>query len=527
MRGLAGWNRLRAVAALVAVSGCVIAVPAAAAPKGAAAGPDHPGCAGVSARQCVDLAMQATGGEKRLAAITDARLDIVEHRLLAEQSYEQAPFLTAYSRIDRSVDFKRGRVAESVQNLWPEADLGSKQAESTYAVVASTDGAVVRGAKGDSAGSRSGIDAARAMLDLAPERLLLTAAAAPDLHYLPAETVRSTAHTVVAFAWNGAPVKVLLNGYTHLPDAMETTRGFDDFWFAWGDVTQRVYFSNWKLVQGIEYPTTRIERRNGQPWLSAQALDVKFNAPMDAKLFAMDPKAAAESAKSPGWNVPFGITKAITLAPGVTLYQGPWSVTLIKQGDGVLVLEAPISPFFTRGALAKAHAEYPNLPIKGVLTTSDSWPHIAGVREAVAEGLPVYALDLNLPILKRMVAAPHTLRPDDLQEHPRAAHWIAVSGKRVIGNGPNRVVLYPLRGESTARQYMVYFPAHKLLYASDTLVLEPGHKLYDPELMHEVMQAVQRDHLQVDTVYAMHQGPEKWSEVTALVAAALHDAKPQ
>jgi len=27
---------------------------------------------------------------------------------------------------------------------------------------------------------------------------------------------------------------------------------------------------------------------------------------------------------------------------------------------------------------------YPSLPIKAVLSTSDSWPHLSGVREAVA-----------------------------------------------------------------------------------------------------------------------------------------------
>jgi hypothetical protein len=38
--------------------------------------------------------------------------------------------------------------------------------------------------------------------------------------------------------------------------------------------------------------------------------------------------------------------------------------------------------------------------------------------------------------------------------------------------------------------------------------------------MHEVVQAVDREHLQVDTVYAMHNGPAPWGEVVQLVAAA-------
>lgn len=64
---------------------------------------------------------------------------------------------------------------------------------------------------------------------------------------------------------------------------------------------------------------------------------------------------------------------------------------------------------------------------------------------------------------------------------------------------------------------MVYFPEHRLLYASDTLVMNGNHTLYDPQLMHEVRQAVEREHLAVDTVYAMHEGPTPWRDVIALL----------
>jgi hypothetical protein len=65
---------------------------------------------------------------------------------------------------------------------------------------------------------------------------------------------------------------------------------------------------------------------------------------------------------------------------------------------------------------------------------------------------------------------------------------------------------------------MVYFPAHKLLYASDTLVVNDDGTLYDPELMREVVAAVAREHLEVATVFAMHQTPVPWPQATALVA---------
>ena len=45
---------------------------------------------------------------------------------------------------------------------------------------------------------------------------------------------------------------------------------------------------------------------------------------------------------------------------------------------------------------------------------------------------------------------------------------------------------------------MVFFPEHHLLYASDTLALNEDGSLYDPELMREVVEAVQREGLQVN-----------------------------
>jgi hypothetical protein len=509
-----------AVAMLIASSALTLPHPARAADDGAPPATDHPGCEHATPRACVALAMVAMGGRQKLAAISNEQIDVIGHRTLAEQSYRQDPFITAYTRTHRTVDFASGHVLNETHTTWPESDPGTTAAEVSNTLIATAQAAIVHTGSGDAPAPLSSIDDARATLALGPERLLLTADAAPDLHYEASETLRSTPHTVLAFHWNGMPVKLLLNGFNHLPDALESTRGFDDYWFAWGDVHQRVYFDNWKILQGVVYPTNRVEERNGIPWSSAQVLDAKFNVALDDKQFAMDPKAAAQSAQAKGWDATFDDSDHVALAPGVDLYQGSWNVTLIRQDDGVLVLETPISPRFAQGVLAKARKDNPTLPIKGVLTTSDSWPHLAGVREAVAEKLPVYALDLNRPILDRLVNAPHTLRPDELQLHPQPPHWITVSGKLAIGSGPNRVVLYPLRGAATERQYMVYFPQHKLLYASDTLVLESKHTVYDPELVREVMQAVEREHLDVDTVYAMHQGPTSWSEVTRLVTAA-------
>lgn len=157
----------------------------------------------------------------------------------------------------------------------------------------------------------------------------------------------------------------------------------------------------------------------------------------------------------------------VEIAPGVLHIPGPWNVTLVCQSDGVVVIEAPISSGYSDKVLADAKKRFPGLPIKAVVSTSDAWPHIGGVREYVARDIPVYALDLNRPILERLVSSPRRFHPDALERQRKKPRFRILSNKTIIGSGPNRIELYPMRTESGERMMMVFFPEHKLLYGSD------------------------------------------------------------
>jgi hypothetical protein len=478
---------------------------------------ETPGCTGRTAAQCVALSQAAMGGSERLSAIHNLRLDVISHTTVVEQSYRQAPFYSSYERDQTTIDLSGQRVRTQSHNVWPESD--PREAEFDQTLIATPAGGIYRASEGDTPCGLSDLDAARVVLALGPLRVLATALAASDLHYEAAETVRGSAHTVIGFTWNQQPVRILLNAFNHLPDAVESTLQPRDFWYYWGDVRQRVYWDNLKYVQGISYPSSEITERNGEIWQSAQALDVQFNVPLDEKDFAADAAVVAKSALSKGWEREFSAAKDTKLAEGIDLFSGSWNSTIVRQEDGVVILETPISSTFTRGIFAEATKRYAGAQIKAVLSTSDSWPHVGGIRFDVAQRVPLYVLDLNEPLLDRILAAPHRINPDDLQRSPHRPEWHLVSGKTVVGSGANRMELYPLRGPSTERQYMVYFPEHKLLYASDTLVLKENHTLYDPELMQEVRLAVEREHLIVDTVYAMHEAPMSWKDVVTLLDA--------
>jgi hypothetical protein len=480
----------------------------------------NPGCEDATPKQCLARAFEAMGGRERLQQVMNLRVHSIGHTLLMEQSYRQAPFITSYEAATTTFAFNQQRAISETRLTWPESD--ENQAESTSTVVVGPEGGITRGQSGDTPCGLSSLDDARYWLALGPTRILLAAADAPDLRFADGEDLRSTQHTVLAFSWQTVPVKVLLNRYNHLPDAIDTTQQFHDFWFFWGDVKQRVYFDNWKLVQGIPFPTNWIIERNGSIWRSVQMLKIEFNVPIDQASFHMDAAVAARSAASTGWNHPSKGDKPVELAPGIDFFAGAWNSTIVKQADGIVILEAPISGRYTQGIIEEAKKRYPGLSIKAVVSTSDSWPHTGGLRFAVSQRIPVYILDLNRPLLDREMQARHSIEPDELEKlrNRPAPVWKIVSAKTEVGTGANRMELYPLRGASTERQYMVYFPEQHLLYASDTLSLNEDGTLYDPELMNEVADAVKRNGLTVEKVFAMHQGPTEWGRTVALVDKA-------
>jgi hypothetical protein len=474
-------------------------------------------CAQADARACLALAVNAMGGQTKLEALQGVTYEFIANELIPEQSYRQDPFIAAYERATSTLDYKNGREMVVARKIWPESD--SPQFEFTSTLVVTAEGGVHRSARGDGPATEPEVEDARLELALGPGRLLQTAGHAADLHFEAPEKLRSTWHSSLAFRWNGASITILVNPFNHLPDAVEMKGPLHDFWSVWGDVQRRFYFDNWVILQGIAWPTNVIEERNGLLWRSSQVLTLQVNPTVDEATWTQDQATVAKPVQY-FQSLRFDPSKATELAPGVTLFPGGWNTTVIGQPDGAYILEAPISPQYVADVVSEAKRRFAK-PVAGVISTSDSWPHVAGVRGAVALGLPTYILDLNQPLLDRLLRAPHSMAPDLLTKSPRAPQWRVVAAKTTIGSGDTRVELYPLRGASTERQIMAYFPARRLLYASDTLALNRDGSLYDPELMHEVIQAVTREHLDVETVFAMHEGPTPWSKVVALVDEAL------
>jgi hypothetical protein len=219
-------------------------------------------------------------------------------------------------------------------------------------------------------------------------------------------------------------------------------------------------------------------------------------------------------------------SKQREVAPGIAQYAGPWNVEVVQQPDGIVVIEAPVGSRYSTQVLEEIATRYPGVRVKAVVTTSDAWPHLGGVREYVARGIPVYALDLNQPILDRLIKADYSPRPDALAKAPQPGKFTWVNGRTVIGTGDTRIELYPAHGENGERQMFAYFPALKLLYTSDDVQPLRNGSFFMPAYLLEVRDAARREHLEVERVFGFHAAPMPWSAIEAAISSAAASSAP-
>lgn len=478
------------------------------------------GPAADAGRTAVSRAIDALGGEAALKGVTSLQIESIGHSYFIDQSERpEGPFIVTYlSGVEkRDVAAGRSRI-EQQQRFVLTPDWGGGDTTIVDAGAAASS----RNGRYEAAG-RQAYEDGRERIELAPERLLFTALAAPDLAAGPDATLHGIPQHVVTFSWRGRHVRLLIDGHDDVPSALEVSA--EDPSGIWGVVKTTTFYSLWGLIAGgVRYPLQIDREWNGVTQSSATITKIMVNQPLDGGQFtipedvrkAFDASPAAEGIAA----LKFDAAKAAELAPGVVQFRGAWNVAFVRQPDGLVIIEAPIGSSYSASVLAEAERRFPGARVKAVITTSDAWPHLAGVREYVARGIPVYACDLNRPILERLLKADHTAHPDLLTTAPRAATFTWVAGKTSIGDGDSRIDIYPAHGENGERMLFVYLPSRKLLYSSDDIQRDRTGEFFMPEYLFEVRDAVRRYRLDVDRIFGMHIGPTGWAEIEAAIQKA-------
>jgi hypothetical protein len=472
------------------------------------------------AKQIVNRSIAAMGGIDKLRAIRMIHTKSVGHFYYLEQSERpEGPWYVDYQKTEEWRDVEKGSLRRSYERS------GIEEGRETDVVA---DGMSISDAGNGFAPNPNNIAPTEELLAIAPERILLNALAAADLAYAGTETVQSYPNDVVSFTWKGSTVKVYLNKSTHLLTMTDVVkaRPTEQFWGIWGDFSEKNYYSYWNLEKGgFHYPQQVDTFYNGQPLRADTITSIEFNAepPKDTFLVSDEMKKAfAAAPKRLFMDLPLGRPDRppVEIAPDFTVIPGNWNVTLVKQDDGIVIIEAPISSAYSAKVIAEVKRRYPAEKIKCVISTSDSFPHFGGLREYIAAGIPVYALDLNKPIIERLISANYKTFPDSLEKAParKRAKLNIVSGKTVIGSGQNQLELFPIRSETGERMIMIYAPRLKVLYGADLIQPLPTGGFFMPQYISELRDAANREKLDVERVFALHSRPMEWKQVLAFMA---------
>lgn len=318
------------------------------------------------------------------------------HTYFVEQSERpEGPWIVDYQQISELRDYSGKRLRRTTA----ERNIQAADWTKTPTLIVSNGVAAMQSDR-VFAGSNTQVKEAEESLALSPERVLLTALEAKDLYPEGDTFLQGTAQHVVAFKWLDATVRLYLSAFTSMPTAIEVVRAYpgSTFWTIWGEVKTRTYLSLWELeAGGIRLPRQLNVERNGTPYQELTITSLRLNPSVtdDQFLIPADVAKAYESkARKVISDLPLGFPNSppVELAQGIVQIPGNFNETLVRQSDGIVIIEAPLSSSYSSQVIAEAKKRFPGLPIKAVVSASDAWPHIGGIREYVARDIPIYYL---------------------------------------------------------------------------------------------------------------------------------------
>jgi len=483
--------------------------PATRAPSGRRTGP--------SAHEIVLASAEAVGGTDRLRSIRAVRVEEVgTEYLISTVTRRDVPPRV----ISQTIATVRSAADSAIRRTLVQV-LPMRAGRLTSTTIVNRGAAAVVRGNGLVPASAFDLETLTEELLLSPERVLLTALEAKDLRLERDTTIGDIRHHVVALGMGGARVRLFMDAASGFPTRVELVRAYPSsvFWAMWGDLRLVTTWSAWALEQGgVWYPRQRSVSLNGAAFREyvVSSLDLAASPAPDSVAIPDSVRAAFASVAATQRAViergPLPTLTPSPIAPNAVLYQGGYQSAAVKQPDGVVIIEAPESAAKSKSVLADVATRWPGTRVKAIVSTSPMWMHIGGLREYAARGIPIYALDVNVPVVRSLVSAPHTQAPDSLARVRVAPVVRSIGRITTIGQGQDRLELRPARGQHSSSMMLVYLPAQRLLYASDAVVPDAFEPVFAAAYWTELARVVRRDGLPVERVFAEHLPATPWGD---------------
>ncbi len=239
-----------------------------------------------------------------------------------------------------------------------------------------------------------------------------------------------------------------------------------------GDLPWEAEYTDYKAVNGVQFPMHMVQRQGGYPILDLNVANVTVNGPVSIQAAAGGPPAAAPA-------------QAKKLADGVFLITGAYQCLAVDFGDYIVVVEGPQSEARGIAVIDAAKAAIPNKPIKYVINTHNHIDHSSGLRPFVAEGAIIVTNAINKPYFERVWKDPHSLTPDRYAQAKKKPVFETVTEKKVMTGGGHTIELHHVTGSlHNAGMMMVWLPKERILVEADEFNVQPTRPTATPNPIH-------------------------------------------
>ena len=460
----------------------------------------------------IQRAAAAMGGAANLRALDNVTVEF--HSVTFALGQEETPSSPARANfvIGRTVtDYRRSRGLLTQQSRAVSGVMTEARRVITPAV-----GMTVTNNSTTTVDNPNAVANALAEFRTRPERMIVFALDNPSqvAAVEPAKRVRGELMDGVRIGSGAAAPIYWFDRLSHLPVAVE--RITDDPIL--GDRSTLTIYTRWEVAGGVLFPRQIDTEVNGRLQQHLLNTSVTTNAALTESDFAIPDSIVARAQPVPATPpAPPPVTVLLAeLAPNVWRAEGGSHHSLVvRQGNALLVVEAPQSAARSRAVLDTLRARFPNTPVRTFAPTHHHWDHTGGVREYLAQGIEAVVHARNVDFVRGIGAARKTVAPDALSRGGRAPNVRAANPVTILGTGETAVQLIELPTAHAQGMFAAYVPSARILFVSD--VLTPGPTLAAAG-SREIVAMVRARGIVVDRVVGGHGGIAAWADVERAAA---------
>jgi glyoxylase-like metal-dependent hydrolase (beta-lactamase superfamily II) len=454
----------------------------------------------------IQRAATAMGGAANLRGLNNVTLEF--HSATFGLGQEETPMSPARATfiIGRTVNDYRGNRRLVTQQT--RAVTGAMT--QTQRVITASVATTVTNNGAPTVDNPGAVVAALAEIRARPERMIVSALDNPSLLAGTApKRIRGELMDGVRFGTAADAPIFWFDRLSHLPVAIE--RITDDPIL--GDRSTMQILTRWEDAGGVLFARQIDTEVNGRLQQHLLNTSVTINGALTESDFSIADSLVARAQpvpSTPPAPAPITVTLA-ELGPNVWRAEGGSHHSLVvRQGNALLVVEAPQSAARSKAVLDTLRARFPNVVVRTFVPTHHHWDHTGGVREYLAQGIEAVVHARNVDFVRGIGAARKTVSPDALSRGGRVPNVRAANPVTILGSGETAVQLIELPTAHAQGMLAAYVPSLRILFVSD--VLTPGPTLA-PAGSREIVAMVRARGITVDRVVGGHGGIAAWADV--------------